>query len=258
MDIRSPPVDIGSVLAQSRFFAGWPQTLLDTLGAQSRVCVFANGEHVLTAGVPSDDLVVIAKGSLIARRVLKNGKIVVFGYLTAGQVTAHLAVLDGEPPALDAIANGAAEVILIPGKVFREAISSHPALMMDVIQSLCRRTRLDYEGTILRVGNSTRCAIAKMIGYVARTAEVDAEGGYRLQIGITQDQIAAQIGCTRQTVNREIARMVREGILSRPYGRIHIRDLSRLIAIIEAEDPAPPEILALVTRQPPGVLKGGD
>jgi CRP-like cAMP-binding protein len=218
---------------------------------------YADGDMVLEAGVVSDCLVAIAQGSLLSQRVLKNGKTVLIGYLLAGQVTGHISVLDGDPPALDAVANGEADIILIPGTVFRGIVSNDTVRLMSVIKSLCRRTRLDYEGIILRAGNSRRVQVAKLISYWARGVQQDKDGRYDLDIGVTQDQIAAQLGCTRQTVNAVIKQMVQDGILARPYGQIRIQDRKKLNAIIAAESPAPRYVRPLF-KQPDGVLRGGD
>jgi CRP-like cAMP-binding protein len=258
VDYRSPPsIDVRAVLAQMRYFADWPAPQLDRLAAASHARRYADGEMVLQAGVTTDHLAAVAQGSLLSQRSLMNGKTVLVGYLLAGQVTGHLAILDGDPPALDAVANGETDIILIPGAVFLEIVSNDPVRLMSIIKSLCRRTRLDYEGIILRAGNSTRCQIAKLITYWARGIPKNDSGIYTLDIGITQDQIAAQLGCTRQTVNRVIAQMVQEGILARPYGQLRIRDVEKLNAIIAAESPAPRHVLPLF-KQPDGVLKGGD
>lgn len=249
--------DIRAVLAKVRFFADWPASQLDELAAASHMRRYADGEMVLQTGQPARHMVAIARGSLRAERTLANGKTVSLGYLLAGQVTGHLAILDGEPPALDAIANGEADMVLISGSAFLKLISNDPVRLMSVIKSLCRRTRLDYEAIILRVGNSRRVQIAKLIGYWARGAEQDKSGRYDLDIDITQDQIAAQLGCTRQTVNRLIKQMVEDGILARPYGQIRIHDMDKLNAIIETEGPVPREVQKLM-EQPEGVMKGGD
>lgn len=252
-----PPVDILAVLAKMRFFADWSGPQLDRLAAASHVRSYRDGEIVLQLGVKSDHLAAIVKGSLLAQRSLKNGRTVVSGYLMEGQVTGHIAALDGDPPAFDAIANGPTDIILIPNAVFMEIVSSDPVRLKSIIQSLCRRTRLDYEAIVLRTGNSVRVQIAKLVGYWARGMQTVDGGQVEGDIGVKQHQIAAQLGCTRQTVNRAIAQMVDEGILTQSYGQVRIRDVGKLNALIETEGPVPPQVLSLM-EQPQGVLKGGD
>jgi CRP-like cAMP-binding protein len=240
-----------------RFFSDWSVTQLDGLAAASQMHRYADGEMLLQAGVISDCIVAVARGSLLSQRMLKNGRTVLVGYLLAGQVTGHLSVLDGDPPALDAVANGEVDAVLVPGAAFRDIVSNDTVRLMSIIKSLCRRTRLDYEGIILRAGNSRRVQIAKLISYWARGVPPNEDGSYDLNMGITQDQIAAQLGCTRQTVNAVIKQMIQDGILGRPYGQIRIHDQRKLNAIIAAESPAPEHVLPLF-KHPDGVLRGGD
>ena len=60
---------------------------------------------------------------------------------------------------------------------------------------------------------------------------VHGRGGQEaLAIHINQTDLAAMLGVTRQTVNKELSAFMREGLLDVQYGRITVRALARLKA----------------------------
>ncbi len=173
-------------------------------------------------------------------------------------MTSHLAALDGEPPAFDIVARGPAEMVFIPRVAFLDAIARDPERLMDVIQLLCRRTRLEYEANYMRAANTLRCQLAKVIVYWSRGL-ADAQGNSaEIPIDISQDDIAAFFGRARQTINREINGLIRDGILARSYMKIRVLDVRALMAIIDAEEPDSWAWRDRLFSRPANVLKGSD
>ncbi len=232
--------------------------MLDDLTSASTYKHFSHGEPILRMGMPSSSMVVIAAGTAVSQRTLKTGKTVVFDFLFPGQSTSHLAVFDGEAPAFDIIAKGAVEVVFVPREALLAAVAQDPARLMDIIKFLCRRTRLDYEGTHMRVANSLRCQIAKLLLYWGRGPQVPSEEGFRVPVALSQDDLAAVLGVSRQTVNREITSLTREGILSRRYRQIFVTNAAALIAICDAEDVSSPGMQDALFGRPKSVFNATD
>jgi len=255
---RNSQILIRTTLANVRLFAGWPSTVLESLSAASSYRRYANGETILRMGVPANILVVVAAGTAMSLRTLKNGRIVAFDFLFPGQSTGHLAALDGEAPAFDIIAKGDVECVLVPREAFVAAIGRDPDRLWDVVQFLCRRTRLDYEGQHMRIANSLRCQIAKLLLYWGRGSEPPGNDGFKVPVAISQDDLAAVLGVSRQTVNREVNGLTKDGILSRRYRQIHVDDPAALNAIIEAEEVQAPAMDKALNHRPRSVFSATD
>jgi CRP-like cAMP-binding protein len=247
-----------ATLAQTRLFADWPVEVRQAIAASSLLQSVADGDYVLRRGVPSDHMVVVASGVLASQRTVKSGKVVVADFLLPGQSTSHLAVLDGFPPSFDVVARAPSRVVLIPRDAFLEAIRSSPERLYDVILFLCRRTRFDYEGSHLKAGNSLRCQIAKMLIYWARGTGIHSEGSFRVPVLLTQDDLAAILGAARQTINREIAALAKQGIVAKRYKQIEVLDAAALTAIIDAEDPTPLDMQAALFARPKNLMNASD
>ncbi len=64
---------VRAVIAQTRLFADWPPHLIDMLASQSALRCFADGDYALRSGVPSEHIVIVAKGSFMHQRTMKDG-----------------------------------------------------------------------------------------------------------------------------------------------------------------------------------------
>jgi len=249
---------IRNTLARTRLFGDWPAEVLDELAAASTLRSFHNGEAILRAGKPSGHMVVVAKGTLLSQRTLPSGKVVVFDFLLPGQTTSHIAVLDGFPPANDCIAKGEADVILVPRESIMKVIRHDADRLFDVVQYLCRRTRFDYEAVLNATGISLRCRIAKMLVWWARGWEEPSAEGFQVPMAISQDDLAALMGRSRQTINRELVALTRDGVLARNYRRLTVIDVAKLTEIIDSEDPGTPEMRAALFERPKHTFKAAD
>jgi CRP-like cAMP-binding protein len=256
--LRNSSLLIRTTLANVRLFALWPTAVLDSLSAGSSYRRYGAGEVILRMGVPTNHMVVIANGTACSQRTLKNGKTVVFDFLFPGQSTGHLALFDNEAPAFDIMAKSDVEVVLVPREVLLAAVSQDTGRLMDIIQFLCRRTRFDYEATHMRIANTLRCQIAKLLLYWGRGPQQHGDAGFKVPVALSQDDLAAVLGVSRQTVNREINTLTKEGLLSRRYRQIFVVDAPGLLAILEAEDVDAPGMKAALFARPKSVFNATD
>jgi CRP-like cAMP-binding protein len=249
---------VRTTIAQTRLFAGWPPHVLDAIAGGSELRSFKSGEAAIRMGEPSQHMVLVVTGAFRVQRTLKNGRTIVFDFLLPGQSTSHLALFDGIAPAFDIVAKTDARCVFISRETLLAAIGRDPDRLMDIIQFLCRRTRMDYEGTHLRIGNSLRCQIAKLLAYWARGPERPDAKGACVPFALSQDDLAAMLGCSRQTVNRELAELAKRGIVTQSYRKIEINDIPALMALMESEDPDRPGVTDAVFARPKNVLRASD
>lgn len=249
---------VRTTIAHTRLFADWPPHILDAIACGSELRSFKSGEAAIRMGEPSHNMVVVVSGAFRVERKLKNDKAIVFDFLLPGQSTSHLAVFDGVAPAFDIVAKTDARCVFIPRETILAAVGRDPDRLMDIIQFLCRRTRMDYEGTHLRIGNSLRCQIAKLLVYWARGPERPGATAACVPFALSQDDLAAMLGCSRQTVNRELAALGKLGIVTQSYRKIEINDIPALMTIMDSEDPDRPGITEAVFARPKNVLRASD
>jgi CRP/FNR family transcriptional regulator, cyclic AMP receptor protein len=64
---------------------------------------------------------------------------------------------------------------------------------------------------------------------------VDLQGGYKLPIAYTHEELATMIGAERVTVSRILRQLQNEGVVELRRRRIHVRGPKRLRRIAEQE-----------------------
>lgn len=231
--------------------------MIDKLVEGTELRRYADGEVAIGYRASSPHFVIVASGNFVVQRPRVDGDTMIVDYLMPAQATSYLAVFDDMPAAFETVASGISELAFIPRKSLMEALALDPSRYLDIVLMLSRKLRLEYENTFMRTANSVRCQLARMILYWAR-GEIETPKGVRIPVGISQDNIAAVLGKSRPTINKEIGALIAEGILARSYRQIQILDVPALIDIIERENPGTRKINAAIFGKPQGVLPTSD
>ena len=212
-----------------RVTSGWPEPAIAEFCAGAESKTYRDGERAVSAGDKIDSIWIVTEGSFLLSRSWHNGRRFVYSFLSPGQMTGVLPVFDGLPAAFDATARGDATAIVVPGTAVRSVTAHFPEAALEIVAFLCRRTRMDYEAIELHAMNSVRCRIAKAILWIARGQErtIGAEADPR----ISQEELADIVCAARQSVNRELRRLMREGIIKQRYRALAILDRDRLLRV---------------------------
>ncbi|MBS0277227.1 MAG: Crp/Fnr family transcriptional regulator [Proteobacteria bacterium] len=255
--VRNAGDRIRAILKQTHLFSGWPSRLIDTLMEGTELRRYSDKEVAIGYRAPSPYFVVVANGNFVVQRPRADGDVMIIDYLMPGQATSYLAVLDDMPAAFETVASGEGELVLIPRAALAASLALDPARYRDIVLMLCRRLRIEYENVFMRTTNSVRCQIANLILYWAR-GQIEAPGGVRIPVGISQENMAAVLGKSRPTINKEIGALIGEGILARSYRQIQILNVRALIDIIERENPGSRKANESIFGKPNGILRTSD
>src|SRR3954469_22661112 len=217
-----PAAPVSESIARIPFFGGLDPVALERLAATMRARRFRRGEVIFHVGDPGDALFVLVSGEVKISLPSETGDEAIIATLRAGDVFGELALLDGAPRSATATALVASQCAVLPREAFRVLIAEEPAVRDALLASLAaelRRLTMHVEG--LHFLDMTR-RLAARLARVAPEAGTPAEGGsVRLPPTINQGDLAAMVGCTRQSVNKllgqfaddRLVRLEREGIL---------------------------------------------
>ena len=234
IDSTDATATIRATLERTRLFADWPDETLSHLAAGGELRRYEDGEMACRHGDPCTGVWVVVAGRLFTSRSWPDGRRMVIDFLPPGQMIGFIAIFDGEPMAFDATADGDAVVAHIPRQLFLDFVLPNAALMHHVGLMLCRRSRIDYEHIQMKTILSPRVQIAKIILYHTRGA--NAASG-EPKVNFSQDVVGEMLGLTRQTVNKELAQLIRERILARGYANLVVKDVERLAEVAWSCEP---------------------
>jgi CRP-like cAMP-binding protein len=226
-------VDIQSMsdaLAGVPLFAGLDSDGLSNLVKGMRVRRFRRGETVFHVGDPGDALFVVMLGSIKITLPADTGDEAILATLRPGDFFGELALLDGAPRSATAVAIEPTETYILARDRFRELITTEPVMREALLATLAAEVRrLTHHVEELHFLDITGRLASRLTRLAAEAGSTRlADGTIRLAGPLTQGDLAAMIGCTRQSVNKLLGLFTDDGLIRMERDRLVIIDLDGL------------------------------
>ena len=148
--------------------------------------------------------------------------------LREGDFFGEMALLDGQPRAASAEAMCKTLTLTLHRSAFLHTISACPPIAASVLEVMALRLR--QSNTVaeqLANLSAAQRVVLQLRGLVARYGIADG-GALRIDLHLTQDDLASLSGTTRETVNRVLAHLREQGVIRVERARISILDLAQL------------------------------
>lgn len=181
-------------------------------------------------------VLVLQRGAVEIARVGLRGRKVALAVMSPGDVFAILGILEGEEWPRVATALEACELWRLPASTFRRLCRHHPGFTFEVARTLSGKALLFSAKIESLLFKSIPVRLAETLAALAERFGSRLNGGSRLDIALTQRNLADLIGASRQHVSSALARLAAHGLIGQPggrSGRYEIPDLARLRATAE-------------------------
>lgn len=176
-----------------------------------------HGEVITRQGDVAAGLFLVLEGAVRLSSVTASGREIVVGLLCPGDLFGDSALL-GDPSPVRAQAVGPTSVLALPISSLRSMLERHPATAEQLLRMIA--TRLHRTASALEdalVGDLPTRVIGRL-RELATHHGVPSAAGVRLQIPITQDELARMVGASRESVNRTFGALAARGLI-RTEGR---------------------------------------
>ena len=212
------------------FFAGLERLALERVAAGMRARRFRRGEVIFHIGDPGDALFVIVQGEVKISLPSETGDEAILATLRSGDVFGELALLDGAPRSASATAISPTETVVLPRDRFRELIATEAGVRDALLASIAGELRrLTTHVEELHFLDITGRLAARLVRLAQEGGKSTADGGTRLPTNLTQGDLAAMVGCTRQSVNKLLGQFTDDGLIRLDREGIVIVDLNGLL-----------------------------
>ena len=213
------------------FFGALDPAALERLAAGMRSRRFRRGEVIFHIGDPGDALFVIVSGEVKIWLPSETGDEAILATLRAGDVFGELALLDGAPRSASAVALSPTETVVLPRDRFREVIATEAGVRDALLASIAGELRrLTTHVEELHFLDITGRLAARLVRLAQEGGTTGADGSVRLRTNLTQTDLAAMVGCTRQSVNKLLGQFTDDGLLRLERDGIVVTDLDGLTA----------------------------
>jgi CRP/FNR family transcriptional regulator, cyclic AMP receptor protein len=197
--------DVTRVLHETSLFRSVPAGDLEAVAAVARLRTFRRGQVVFTAGDPGDALMVVISGRVKVVVRSADGGELTLTVIGPGGTLGELSIADGGPRSADAETLEECRVLLVPREPIQEICSRVPSVAGALTASLAGTLRRLTEAASDLVFLDMPRRVAKVLASQPR----GDDGTIRL--ASTQEEIAHQVGSTRQSVNAALRGFERRG-----------------------------------------------
>jgi len=227
-----PAAPVSESIARIPFFAGLDTPALERVAAGMRTRRFRRGEVIFHVGDPGDALFILVSGEVKISLPSDSGDEAIIATLRLGDVFGELALLDGAPRSATATALVATVCAVLPRDAFRVLISEEPAVRDALLASLAGELRrLTMHVEELHFLDMTGRLAARLVRLASEAGTPAEDGSIRLLPTITQGDLAAMVGCTRQSVNKLLGQFADDRLVRLDREGIVVIDVSGLVAV---------------------------
>jgi CRP-like cAMP-binding protein len=222
-----------AALASSPLLASIAPGDLNALVRAGRAHSWHVGQLLFQRGDAGDGMYAIVSGHV--RIVLEgpSGAEVTVRRLDAGDVFGELSALDGQPRSATAVADSDVRALHISPQALRAWLQEHPAVAVPMLSQLAYRLRTtnDQVAEIGLLDVETRIARRLSARFAAGGTDAFARGS---RLRLNQREFAAELGVTRESVNKHLARLKARGVISLEHGTVILLDPRALARATEA------------------------
>ena len=203
-----------------------------TLGRRCAWRRYAAGEVIIDRDETGNDVLFVAEGRVRVVNYAPSGREVAYGLVEAGGVVGELAAIDGKPRSASVVAVSPCRIAVLSASAFMALLAEEGRVAVCVLGHLAGIIRENDE----RITElATVGAMQRVYRALLRLAVPDPERSEGLRVdGLpTQEQLAAEIGTTRETVARVLAQLMRAKITQRRGRTLYIHDADQLEALAD-------------------------
>jgi CRP/FNR family transcriptional regulator, cyclic AMP receptor protein len=198
-------------------FAGVAAPELRTLAERTVMRSYPKQAIIVSEGDESDSLYLILAGRVKVYLADEHGKELILAIKGPGQYFGEM-VLDEQPRAASVMTLEPAQFAILSRADFRGFLLGHPEVALQLIQNLIRVAR----GLNQNVRNLAMLDVYGRVARILLELAVERDGKLVIPEKMTQKDIAARVGASREMINRILRDLTAGGYVSVDAGVITI------------------------------------
>ena len=193
---------------------------------------YSADEQIVDRQAESSDLCFVVEGRVRVVNYSASGREITLDDLGAGEYFGELAAIDGRPRSANVMALSSTLIATLSREQFRALAEMYPRLGFQVMERLASMVRHSTERIM---DLSTLAANNRVLAELLREARVNMKGDNEARISPipVHGDLASRVSTTRETVARVLGELTRQGIVMRTKDSLVIRDVARLIRMVE-------------------------
>lgn len=185
---------------------------------------YTKSQPILRAGAAGDDVVVVLSGRVRLVALGAEQREVVLAIRGEGELLGEMAALGAQRRTASAIALDDVDAGILHGDEFRAFLRDRPDAALVLIRMLVRRLSEASRDLASLATQDSVGRVAKRLLDLAADHGVPSSRGTRIELSLTQDELARWTGATRETVSRALRLMRQLGWVATDHRTITVLD----------------------------------
>lgn len=217
-----------SLLAKTPLFAGLDESELLGLGACAHRRSYHKGEYIFHQGDTGNAVFVLTEGRVKVIFASEDGDEMILATLQPPDVFGELALIDGGPRSASIQTLEPTTVLTLTRATLLDLMSRQPGVTDVVLRSLGRLVRRMIAQASDLVFMDLHGRVAKLLLRLIEDSADHPGDGLSLDLKMTQSDLAAMVGGSRQSVNQILHQFERRGYLRLEGQRLMVEDVDAL------------------------------
>jgi CRP/FNR family cyclic AMP-dependent transcriptional regulator len=175
----------------------------------------------------------VARGAVRLGTALSDGRNFTLDFVGPSQWFGDIGLIDDKPLDLDVVAHSPSTLLMVSRSDLRRLLDTHTELRDALLQLNCQRLRHMFRRFEELHTLPLAHRLARQMQRLARQFGRRGPQGVAIDLGVSQGDLAAMVGGSRQRVNRAWRQMHELGIVRNSQSRLLVIDEARLEAVAE-------------------------
>jgi CRP-like cAMP-binding protein len=189
---------------------------------------FDAGATVFREGDRGAFVYAVVDGQVNLTVATRAGRDVLVAVKRRGHSFGELAALDGRARSATATATRASVLAALDGTAFLQVLEGRPSAAIALLRQLAAYLRSANERVSASVADDTVTRAARQLLELSSRHAEHHSAGARVELSITQDELAAWIGTTRESAARALGKFRDAGCITTGRGQVIVTDIAKL------------------------------
>ena len=211
-------------------FNGLTPDQMSRLGTLLRRQTFPANTNIISIEQPGEVVYIIQEGTVKIHIEQADGSDVILAILGPGEIVGEMGPVEGLGRSANVVTLEPTTVSWLDRAAFREWMQTEPTLCYNVTRILSRRLRLANAQIQSLAALDVYGRVARQIlAFAQEYGEPAPDGGIRIPIRLTQNDMAGMVGASRVSVNKVLVHYKERKYISiDPASRITVHDQAAL------------------------------
>jgi CRP-like cAMP-binding protein len=194
---------------------------------------FTRGATIMHQGELRGRAVIIERGHAKVTVITEDGKEIVLAFRGPGDLLGEISALGGEPRSAAVRALEPVEALALAAGDFESFLEAHPRVALVILKVVIARLRESDRQQVEFAAYQTLGRIARRLVQLAERFGEPADGGVRISLRISQEELAGWAGASREATSKALRDLREMGLVEtqRRHLTVHkLDELRRLVA----------------------------